>query len=74
MKNELLMVAFGTGDKKIVESCQKFLQYVETKTVDEKKIDSFRQIITNRLENNVEACRELKSLMTIVLYESIGCC
>lgn len=74
MKNELLMVAFGTGDKKIVESCQKFLQYVETKTVDEKKIDSFRQIITNRLENNVEACRKMKSLMTIVLYESIGCC
>ena len=72
--NELLMVAFGTGDKKIVESCQKFLQYVETKTVDEKKINRFRQIILNRLENNVEACRKMRNLMTVVLYEAIGTC
>lgn len=74
MKDELLKVAFNTKDKKIVLACQKFLYYVETKSIDEKKIDSFRQIIINRLENNVEACRELKSLMTIVLYKSIGCC
>lgn len=73
MGNELLKIAFSTGDKKIVIACQNFLSYVETKNVDEKKINNVRQTIINRLENNVEACRKLKNLITIILYESIGC-
>ena len=74
MKEKFLMCAFKSKDKKVVISCQKFLDDIENNRINEKKISSFRQIISRRLENNVEVCRELKNIMTIMLYENIGAC
>ena len=74
MKEKFLMCAFKSKDKKVVISCQKFLDDIENNQNNEKKISSFRQIISRRLENNVEVCRELKNIMTIMLYENIGTC